>query len=133
MTQEQPDATVANARVPAAAGAPVEPFAWLAFSGGGVVSAILAPVVLVLTALALPLGWISVDHADLAGLLGNPLTRIVLLGVCVAALFHFAHRFRYTLYDGLQLFRFDRAVTAGCYGLALLGSAAAAYVLLVAL
>jgi fumarate reductase subunit D len=129
---EQPDArTVAGTATQQ--NAPVEPFAWLAFSAGGVVSAILAPVVLVLIALVLPLGWVSVEHADLAALLGNPLTRLVLLGMCVAALFHFAHRFRYTLYDGLQLFRFDRVITAGCYGLALLGSAVAAYVFVLAL
>jgi fumarate reductase subunit D len=31
--------------------------------------------------------------------LRHPLTRIVLLALCLLALFHWAHRFRYTLYD----------------------------------
>jgi fumarate reductase subunit D len=35
--------------------------------------------------------------------LRHPLTRIVLLALCVLTLFYWAHRFRYTLYDGLQL------------------------------
>jgi fumarate reductase subunit D len=107
--------------------------AWLAFSAGGVAAAVFAPAVFVLIAFALPLGWLSPEHAHLSGLVGNPLTRLVLLGVCVAALFHFAHRFRYTLYDGLQLARFGTPITAGCYGLAVLGSAVAAYILVLAL
>jgi fumarate reductase subunit D len=111
----------------------IEPFAWLAFSAGGVAAAIFAPVLLFLFGVALPLGWISVEHARVLELLGHPLTRLVLVGVCVAALFHVAHRLRYTLYDGLQLARFGTVITAGCYGLALLGSAAAGYVFVVAM
>jgi fumarate reductase subunit D len=107
-----------------------EPLAWLAFSAGGVAAAVFAPVVLFLAGFALPLGWISPDHAHLDDVLSHLLTRLVLLGICVAALFHFAHRFRYTLYDGLQLARYSTVITAGCYGLAMLGSAAAAAVLL---
>jgi fumarate reductase subunit D len=110
----------------------IEPLAWLVFSVGGVVAATFAPVLLFVVGLALPLGWISPDHAHLADVLGHPLTRLVLLGICVTALFHFAHRFRYTLYDGLQLARHGTVVTAGCYGLAMLGSAVAAAVLLLA-
>ncbi|WP_129666430.1 fumarate reductase subunit D [Phytoactinopolyspora endophytica] len=111
----------------------VEPFAWMAFSAGGVAAAMFAPILLFLFGLALPLGWVSPDHAGLLDALGHPLTRLALLGVCAAALFHFAHRFRYTLYDGLQLARFGTVITAGCYGLAVLGSAAAAYILLLVL
>lgn len=111
-----------------------EPFAWLAFSAGGVAAAVFAPVLLFLFGLAFPLGWISPpDHGHVLDVLGHPLSRLVLLGVCVAALFHFAHRFRYTLYDGLQLARFGTVITAGCYGLAMLGSAVAAYVFFLAL
>jgi fumarate reductase subunit D len=110
-----------------------EPFAWLAFSAGGVAAAVFAPVLLFLFGLALPLGWISPNYQQILDVLGHPLSRLVLLGVCVAALFHFAHRFRYTLYDGLQLARFGTVITAGCYGVAMLGSAAAAYVFFLAL
>jgi fumarate reductase subunit D len=112
----------------------VEPLAWLAFSGGGVAAALFAPVMLFLVGIAFPLGWISPpDHASLVDLLSNPLTRLVLLGVLGAALLHFAHRFRYTLEDGLQLSRFDAIITRASYGLAGLGTMAAAYVLLIAL
>ena len=111
-----------------------EPFVWLLFSGGGVVAALALPVLLVLFGLALPLGWISPpDHADLLGLLRNPLTRIAMLGICALALVHGAHRFRFTLQDGLQLRRYDALIATACYGGALVGAAFAAYLLLVAL
>lgn len=110
-----------------------EPLAWLAFSAGGVVAALLAPALLFLFGLAVPLGWISPPtHAHLLDVFSHPITRIVLLGVCILLLLHFAHRLRYTLIDGLQLVGFRRGVTVVCYALAGLGTAAAAYVMLLA-
>jgi fumarate reductase subunit D len=108
-----------------------EPFAWLLFSAGGVLAALFVPVLLLLFGLAFPLGWLSPpDHEHLLGLVRNPFTRVVLLGLCVLALFHWAHRFRYTLYDGLQLKRARTAIAAACYGTAIVGSVIAGYVLL---
>ena len=63
----------------------------------------------------------------------GPLTRIVLLGLCILALFHWAHRFRYTLYEGLQLKHLSKLIIVGCYGGALVGSALAFYLLLIVL
>ena len=112
----------------------VEPFVWLMFSGGGVAAALVLPALLFLFGLALPLGWISApDHAHLLTVLQNPLTRLALLGVSALALVHGAHRFRYTLHDGLQLQRYDRLIAATCYGGALVGTALAVYLLFVAL
>ncbi len=103
---------------------------WLLFSGGGVAAALALPVLLVLFGVLVPLGWVPApDHAHLLAVLRFPLTRLVLLGVFFLALVHAAHRFRYTLRDGLRLLRFDRLIAAACYGAALLGSAAAAYLL----
>ncbi len=112
----------------------VEPFVWLMFSGGGMVAALVLPVLLFLFGLALPLGWVSPPSpAHLHGVVANPLTRLVLLVVCAVALVHGAHRFRYTLRDGLRLLRYDAAIATLCYGAALAGTAFAAYVLLVVL
>ena len=61
------------------------------------------------------------------------LVRLVLFGLCVLALFHWAHRFRYTLYEGLQLKHLYRVIGVFCYGGALVGSAVSAYLLLLAL
>jgi fumarate reductase subunit D len=108
-----------------------EPLLWLLFSAGGILAALLFPVLVLLFGLALPLGWQSApDYAHLLAVVHHPLTRLVLLGVCVLALFHWAHRFRYTLYDGLQLKRLRPAIAWLCYGGAVVGSLAAAYVLL---
>ncbi|WP_248965844.1 fumarate reductase subunit D [Sphaerisporangium perillae] len=111
----------------------MEPFLWLLFSAGGVLSALLIPAMLFLFGVAFPLGWVSPPgHAHLSAVLGHPVTRVVLLGLCVLALFHWAHRFRYALSDGLQLKHLDRAINLFCYGGALAGSAVAGYLLLAA-
>lgn len=111
-----------------------EPFIWLGFSAGGVVAALMIPALLFLFGVAFPLGWLDPpDHAHALAVLTHPLTRAVLLGLCALSLVHFAHRFRFTLIDGLQLRRYDRVISTACYGLALAGSALAAWLFLFAL
>jgi fumarate reductase subunit D len=108
---------------------PVEPILWLLFSAGGVASAVFLPALVVLLALAVPLGWLTPDHGRLLGLLGNPLVALVLAGVCVLSLFHWAQRFRYTLFDGLKLKAHQGSINATVYLLAVVGSVAALVVL----
>jgi len=106
------------------------PLVWLTFSGGGVVAAVFLPVLAFLFALAVPLGWIDApDHEHLAAVVGNPLTLLFLLVMFVVLLVHAAHRFRYTLYDGLQI-KAKRTVALLCYGTAAAGAVAAVVVLL---
>jgi fumarate reductase subunit D len=108
-----------------------EPLLWLLFTSGGLAAALLLPVLLLLFGVVFPAGWVSApDQAHLLAVARNPLTRIVLLGLCVLALFHWAHRFRYTLYDGLQLKHLSPLIVLGCYGGALVGSVTAGYILL---
>lgn len=108
----------------------IEPLVWLTFSGGGVMAAVFLPSLAFLFGLAFPLGWISPpSHAHLLAVVSNPLTILVLLGLFVLMLVHAAHRFRYTLYDGLQI-KAKRLVAVLCYGGALVGSLAALRVLL---
>jgi fumarate reductase subunit D len=102
-----------------------EPLVWLMFSGGGVMAAVFLPVLVLLFAFAFPLGWVSSpDHEHLLAILDHSLTFLVLLGMFVVLLVHSAHRFRYTLYDGLQLKR-RRTIAVLCYGAAIVGSLAA--------
>ena len=106
------------------------PFLWFLFSAGGTVAALLFPVHLFLTGLAFPLGWLDPPtHEALRGLVRHPLARLYLFVLISLPLFHWAHRFRYTLYDGLQLKHLTALIAVLCYGAALLGSAAAAYTL----
>lgn len=109
-----------------------EPFLWLLFSAGGVVAALVLPIILVLFGLAFPLGWMTApEHARMSALLGNPLVRLALFVACALALVHAAHRFRYTLYDGLQIKHLNEVIAVLCYGGALAGTAAATYLLLI--
>ena len=107
-----------------------EPFLWLLFSAGGVVAALLIPIQLFLFALAFPLGWLHAPGYDqVLALARSPLGRAYLLILCILPLFHWAHRFRYTLYDGLQIKHLNELVNTVCYGGATVGAIAAAYLI----
>ena len=107
-----------------------EPLLWMLFSSGGMVAALMLPILLFLFGVAFPLDWLTPPtHAHLLAVLRNPITRLVLFGLCVLALFHWAHRFRYTLYDGLQLKRYAGPIVVLCYGGAVVGSVIAAALL----
>jgi fumarate reductase subunit D len=108
----------------------VEPFLWLLFSAGGVLAALALPVFMLLFGLAFPLGWLSPpDHNHMLAVLRHPLSRIAIFVLCTLALIHAAHRFRFTLYDGLQIKHLNELINPFCYGGALVGSVVAAYLL----
>ena len=107
-----------------------EPFLWLLFSAGGVVAAILIPIHLLLFGIAFPLGWANAPAYDsLLALARNPIGRLYLLVLCSLPLFHWAHRFRYTLYDGLQIKHLNELVNTFCYGGAIIGTVVAGYLI----
>jgi fumarate reductase subunit D len=113
---------------------PIEPLLWLLFSAGGVLAALMIPVLLFLFGLAFPLGWLTPpSHEHLLAVLRHPLTRVTLFLLCTLSLFHWAHRFRYTLYDGLQIKHLNEVINLVCYGGAIVGSLVAGYLLLWAL
>jgi len=108
----------------------IEPILWLLFSGGGVMAAVFLPILVVLFGLAIPLGWVQPDYDQLHAVVSHWLTRLVLLGLFVLMLFHWAHRFKYTLIHGLQLPRLETPISVLSYGGALLGSVAALLIVL---
>lgn len=109
---------------------PITPLLWMSFSAGGMIAALLFPIHLFLTGLAFPLGWLDApSYESLRGLLQYPLTRVYLFGLISLPLVHWAHRFRYVLYDGFQLHHLTRSIAALCYGAATIGTAVAAYLL----
>ena len=111
-----------------------EPFVWLLFSAGGVVAALVLPVLLVLFGVAIPLGWVRAPgYAHMLATLRNPLVELGLLAVCALALVHAAHRLRFTVEHALRLRRHDQIIASVCYGGALVGTAAAAYLLFAAI
>ena len=107
-----------------------EPFLWALFSGGGMISAMFFPALALLLWVAAPLGWVTMpSYGELAPLVRHPLTRLCLFPVFVLSMFHWAHRFRYTLYDGLQLYHLNMLIAVITYGIASLLTVVAGYVL----
>lgn len=104
-----------------------DPFWWTLFGAGGTLAAFFVPVCVLLTGIAWPLGWISLpDFESLLKLIGHPVARIFIFTVVSLSLFHCAHRFRYTLYDGLQLKHLEQYIKVICYGSAFTGTVIAA-------
>ena len=107
-----------------------EPLLWMLFSAGGMLSGMLMPVLLLMLGVAVPMGWVAAPtYEGMYGLMANPLARLVLFSLCTLSLFHWAHRFRHTLYDGLQIKHLNEVIAVASYGAAVVGSVAAAYLL----
>jgi fumarate reductase subunit D len=107
-----------------------EPYLWLLFSGGGVVAALVLPVLVLLFGVLMPLGVLGwPDAAHLSSLLGNVVVRLALLVVVVLCLFHAAHRIRFTSEELLGIARFDLVIALLCYGGAIAGGVVAGFLM----
>lgn len=93
-------------------------------------AAFLVPVHILLTGIAVPAGWIgdAFAYERILPLVTHPLSRLYLFVLITLPLFHWAHRFRFTLAD-LGLHGARRLVAVLCYGSAFLGAILAAVVL----
>jgi fumarate reductase subunit D len=104
-----------------------EPFWWTLFSAGGVVAALAMPVTILITSIGVATGWLSENR--FLELLRNPLVRVYLFLLISLPLFHWAHRFRYTLVDlGVKTAR--STIAWLCYGTAVVGTFCALILLL---
>jgi fumarate reductase subunit D len=107
-----------------------EPFFWALFSSGGMLAALVLPAVALWLWVARPLGWVpTLTDDQMIALFSPPLVRLALFVLIALALFHWAHRFRYTLYDGLQLSHLYGLIATICYGGASAFTLLAAWVL----
>ena len=107
-----------------------DPFWWTLFGAGGAMTAMLVPMLLFLTGVATPLGGIEgPSYAAVSQVMLHPLTKIAAFFLISLSLFHWAHRFRFTLYDGLQLKHLFQLIAVICYGAAVAGSLVAASVI----
>ncbi len=103
----------------------LEPMWWGLFSAGGVVAAFLVPIHIVLLGLAIPLGWLPGS----AEIFQSWIVRLYLFVLISLPLYHWAHRFSFTMSDlGLRPFRKPLAIL--CYGGAIAGTVVTAWVLL---
>jgi len=108
-----------------------EPFWWSLFSAGGVVAAMLVPIHILLIGIAWPLGMLPSDALEFSrmqALLAHPLTRVYCFVLISLPLFHWAHRFRFTLVD-LGLHGAAMLIAVLCYGAAIAGTIVAALTL----
>ena len=102
-----------------------EPPFWLLFGAGGMLSALLGPGLVWLLAFGPPL-----DPARVLGFVRNVIGKAFLFAVVALFLWHAAHRLYHTLHDfGVQR---GAAEWLLCYGVAAVGSAAAALALVAA-
>ena len=97
-----------------------EPLWWMPFSAGMMIGALCVPALIVITGLLLPLDWLQ-DADRVRSLVNHPVTRALLFVVISASLFHWAHRFRYILFD-LGLHGGKDVVAFLCYGSAIAGT-----------
>ncbi len=108
-----------------------EPFWWSLFAAGGAVAALFVPVHIVLTGIVAPAGWVreAFAYPRMLALVSHPIIRLYLFVLIALPLFHWAHRFRFTLFD-LGLKGTQRAVATACYGAAIAGAILTAVVLI---
>ncbi|MGQ0668740.1 MAG: fumarate reductase subunit FrdD [Actinomycetota bacterium] len=110
-----------------------EPLFWGLFSAGGFVAALLVPVHVAILGIAFAAGWLpdgALSYERVVDLAQNPLTKLYLLALVSLPLFHWAHRFRFTLHHQLGIHGWKRLIGLACYGTALAGTALTVRVLL---
>ena len=110
-----------------------EPVFWLLFGAGGMLSALLGPVLVFVTGIAVPLGLVlpadTLRYDRVLALVQHPLGKLALLAVIALFLFHGCHRLLHSLHDlGVRTGSAGRWVF---YGFAALGSVAGAVLLIV--
>ena len=86
---------------------------------------------MILLGIAGPLGWLpggALDYGRMVELVSNPIVRIYCFVLISLPLFHWAHRFRFTIMD-LGIHGIDMLLAVVCYGSAIAGSLMAAGIL----
>ncbi len=107
-----------------------EPMVWSLFSAGGMLSAMVTPVLILITGILIPLGIIAGDAIGFEraqAFAANPIGKLLLLVLIVLPLWHGAHRFRFALVD-LGLHGAKKALGVLCYGFAFVCTVAAVLV-----
>jgi fumarate reductase subunit D len=103
----------------------MEPLWWGLFSAGGVVAAFLVPIHIILVGFAVPLGW-TLDSGAMYHIWW---VRLYLFVLIVLPLYHWAHRFYFTLTD-MGLKPISKLLAVLCYGGAIVGTVVTAWILL---
>ncbi len=108
------------------------PIFWLLFGAGGMLSALLGPMLVFITGIALPLGLIfapdAMNYEHMRAFAHNLLGKGFVFAVVVLFLWHAGHRIFHSLHDvGIHAGTTAKLI---CYGIPLLVTGITAYILL---
>jgi len=111
-----------------------EPIFWSLFGAGGMLSALVAPILIFITGIIAPIGlWMpgqALAYSRVLGFAQHWLGKLMLMAVISLFLFHAVHRIYHGLHDiGVHA---GTAARVAAYGSALLGTLISAYLLIVA-
>ena len=100
-----------------------EPPVWALFGAGGLLSALVGPVLIFITGIAVPIGILlpreTMSYANMLALARHPLGKLAILAVIALFLFHGCHRMVHSLHDlGIRTGAFARAAFYGAAALA---------------
>ena len=108
-----------------------EPIWWSLFSAGGMVAAMIFPILIIITGILVPFGLASDDPLNFerihTAVTQNNYVKLIFFIVITLPLFHWAHRFRFTLVD-VGLKSMSTLISILCYGGAIAGTIASAIV-----
>ena len=108
-----------------------EPIWWSLFSAGGMVAAMIFPILIIITGILVPFGLASDDPLNFerihTAVTQNNYVKLIIFIVITLPLFHWAHRFRFTLvYVGLK--SMSTLISILCYGGAIAGTIVSAVI-----
>jgi len=102
-----------------------EPIWWSLFSAGGMVAAMVLPILIVITGILVPFGLAGEDPLNFerihSAVSQKDSVKLVLFIVITLPFFHWAHRFRFTLID-VGLKSVSTLISVLCYGGAIAGT-----------
>ena len=101
-----------------------EPIWWSLFSAGGMVAAMTFPILIIITGILIPFGLAGDDPLNFEKIstgISNQLIKLILFTIITLPLFHWAHRFRFTLVD-VGLKSISTLISILCYGGAIAGT-----------
>lgn len=109
-----------------------KPIFWLPFGGGGMLSALIGPMLIFITGIAVPAGFLlpanAMNYDRMLAFAHNPLGKLFLLVVIGLFLFHGCHRAYHCLHDfGIHV---GSGLKAAFHGFAIVGTLATLWLLL---
>ena len=101
-----------------------EPIWWSLFSAGGMIAAMVFPVLIIITGILVPFGLAGDDPLNFEKIhsaTSHPFIKLILFVIISLPLFHWAHRFKFTLVD-VGLKSMSMFISILCYGGAITGT-----------